>query len=145
MRASDVRSSKPSNGKHGFRAAWWLQNAHAQTMWGRFVRRIPRVPTTTECLSTPDGDQLEILSVNAEAAAPRVLLLHGLEGSSRSHYVGGILSQARARKWGASIMIFRGCGAAPNVAKRFYHSGETGDLDFAFTSLSARWPESQWF
>jgi predicted alpha/beta-fold hydrolase len=74
-----------------------------------------------------------------------VLLLHGLEGSLRSHYVGGVLSQASARGWGATLFVFRGCGAQPNVARRFYHSGETSDLQQVFITLRARWPGSPWF
>jgi predicted alpha/beta-fold hydrolase len=42
-------------------------------------------------------------------------------------------------------MLFRGCGSAPNTARRFYHSGETADLEFAFSSLCRRWPASPWF
>jgi len=98
-----------------------------------------------ECIAAPDGDNLELHHVSAPAGAPRVLLLHGLEGSARSHYVGGILAQSAARGWGATLLVFRGCGIAPNVARRFYHSGETGDLDFVIRRLSVRWPESPWF
>ncbi len=71
-------------------------------------------------------------------------MLHGLEGGSRSHYVGGFLSQAMARGWGATLLVFRGCGSAPNLARRFYHSGETADLAFAFRALRQRWPGSRW-
>jgi predicted alpha/beta-fold hydrolase len=72
-------------------------------------------------------------------------LLHGLEGSVKSHYVGGMLSQAARRGWSAHVLIFRGCGQEPNLARRFYHSGETSDLQFLFTTLRDRWPSSQWF
>ena len=74
-----------------------------------------------------------------------MLLLHGLEGSVKSHYVGGMLSQAARRGWGASVLIFRGCGEEPNLARRFYHSGETTDLEFLFSTLGDRWPSSRWF
>jgi uncharacterized protein len=127
-----------------YRPAWWLRNAHAQTLWGKFARRIPRVPATMECLRAPDGDNVELHHLPADASAPRVLMLHGLEGSRRSHYVGGILSQAHARRWGATLLVFRGCGTQPNIARRFYHSGETQDLGYVFELLSARWPESPW-
>jgi predicted alpha/beta-fold hydrolase len=53
--------------------------------------------------------------------------------------------QATRRRWGASVVIFRGCGSAPNVARRFYHSGDTSDLDFAYATLSERWPATRWF
>ena len=114
-------------------------------MWGRFARRRPRVPTTRECLESRDGDTLELHHLAGEPGAPHVLLLHGLEGSPRSHYVGGVLSLAYARGWGASLLVFRGCGSEANRARRFYHSGETEDLAFAFAQLSSRWAERLWF
>jgi predicted alpha/beta-fold hydrolase len=137
-------SSEKNAGEYKYRPAWWLRNPHAQTMWGKFARRPPRLSTTAECLRTPDGDTIELHHLPASSSAPRVLLLHGLEGSPRSHYVGGILAQAAERSWGATLLVFRGCGAEPNVARRFYHSGETTDIGFVFATLSARWPESEW-
>jgi len=113
-------------------------------MWGKFARRRSAPQTTTECLRTRDGDNIELHHLPASPNAPRILLLHGLEGSPRSHYVGGILAEAAARGWGATLLVFRGGGSAPNEARRFYHSGETGDIGFVFATLSARWPGSMW-
>jgi predicted alpha/beta-fold hydrolase len=132
-------------GEYRYRPAWWLPGAHAQTIWGRLARRRPRVPTTFECLVTPDDDSLELHHLDAPDSAPRVLLLHGLEGSVRSHYVGGLLTQAKRRGWGASLLVFRGCGSVANRARRFYHSGETRDLEHVFRTLNERWPQSTWF
>ncbi|MGH7677639.1 MAG: YheT family hydrolase [Gemmatimonadaceae bacterium] len=95
-------------------------------------------------MRTPDGDSLELHHVAAAPAAPRILLLHGLEGSPRSHYVGGILAAARVRGWGVTLLVFRGCGATPNLARRFYHSGETTDLALVYQTLSTRWPDCSW-
>jgi predicted alpha/beta-fold hydrolase len=66
--------------------------------------------------------------------------LHGLEGSWRSHYAAGVLSLARAHGWGADLLIFRGCGDAPNTARRFYHSGETDDLEFTLRRILDEFP-----
>jgi predicted alpha/beta-fold hydrolase len=41
-------------------------------------------------------------------------------------------------------MMFRGCGSAPNVARRFYHSGETTDVAWVFETLSRRSPRAPW-
>jgi predicted alpha/beta-fold hydrolase len=132
--------------EYRYRPAWWLPGPHAQTLWGRFARRIPRIRTAREIFRAPDGDRLEMHSLPSGATgAPHVLLLHGLEGSVKSHYVGGILSQAARRGWGASVLIFRGCGDEPNNARRFYHSGETSDLEFVFSTLGERWPSTKWF
>jgi len=114
-------------------------------MWGRFARRIPRVSTDMEALHTGDGDALELHHLApAKAESPRLLMLHGLEGTRESHYVGGFFARARDRGWGATLLVFRGCGAQPNVARRFYHSGETEDLDFVFKTLRQRDPGARW-
>src|SRR5688572_13148146 len=134
----------PSDGEYRYRAAWWLPGAHAQTIWGRLARRRSGLDTSSERLPTPDGDAVELLHLRSLSSGPRLLLLHGLEGSVRSHYVGGMLSQASVRGWGATLLLFRGCGAQPNAARRFYHSGETEDLQRVFTTLRTRWPESRW-
>jgi len=96
-----------------------------------------------EVLTAPDGEGLELHHLDPRRDdAPRVLMLHGLEGSRASHYVGGFFSQAQRRGWGATLLVFRGCGTQPNTARRFYHSGETTDLDFVFRALRDRWRTS---
>lgn len=92
----------------------------------------------------PDGDNVEVHVLEAPAGAPRVLMLHGLEGTIRSHYIGGVMESASARGWGVVLMMHRGCGEAPNTARRFYHSGETSDLDFVFREFSRRYAGSRW-
>ena len=66
------------------------------------------MPASSECLATPDGDSIELWHVAPTHDGPRVLLLHGLEGGARSHYVGGLLHMARRQDWGADLLIFRG-------------------------------------
>ncbi|MEE9257416.1 MAG: alpha/beta fold hydrolase, partial [bacterium] len=74
----------------------------------------------------------------AASSAPTLLILHGLEGSSRSHYVRGLAGRAAAGGWRAAAMNFRSCGGEANRLPRLYHSGETDDLDFAAASLAER-------
>lgn len=69
------------------------------------------------------------------SGAPRLLLMHGLEGTVRSHYVAPFFEEADRRGWAADLLIFRGCGTEPNRAPRFYHSGETTDLGFVLDRL----------
>lgn len=94
-----------------------------------------------EVLRTPDGDELELHSLDAPPDRPQLLLLHGLEGTVRSHYIGGIFEQARLHGWGAHLLLFRGCGSVPNRARRFYHSGETSDAAFAVDHILERYRE----
>ena len=99
-------------------------------------------PTRTERVDTPDGDFLDIHHLDAPAGAPILVLLHGLEGSIRSHYIQGLLGEASRRRWRAAVLIFRSCGDELNRTRRFYHSGETTDLAFAVDLLLNTFPES---
>ena len=125
-----------------YRPAWWVPGPHAQTLWGKFARRAAPLPTRVERWSTPDDDFIDMLRLDPpNPGSPRLFLLHGLEGTVRSHYVGGLLHVAYARGWGADMLVFRGCGEEPNKARRFYHSGETGDLTFAVDRVLAEHPQ----
>lgn len=126
-----------------YRPAWWVPGPHAQTLWGRLSRRRLRRPLRTEQWDTPDGDVVELLRLDApaRAAAPRLVLLHGLEGGPQSHYTAGLVDEAHARGWHADLLLFRGCGAAPNRARRFYHSGETDDLALVVDRLRREHPD----
>lgn len=128
-----------------FEPAWWVRGGHAQTLWGKFFRPRPPLPTRRERWETPDGDFLDMHRLDARQGAPRLLFLHGLEGTIRSHYVSGFFAEARQRGWGADLLIFRGCGDEPNRGPRFYHSGETTDLSFAFDRIRAEHPDSPIF
>jgi predicted alpha/beta-fold hydrolase len=124
--------------------AWWVPGAHLQTLWGKFFRRVPVVPTRLERWETPDGDEVEVHRLDAShdaLDAPRLVVLHGLEGTIGSHYLQGILSQAQVRGWAADVLIFRGCGSRMNRTRRMYHSGETTDVDFVVRNLIAQRPD----
>ena len=109
---------------------WWLPGAHAQTLWGKLFRREPMQPAVMERWDTPDGDFLDIHRLTAISPSPsaRLLVLHGLEGTIRSHYAQAFLREAHRRGWAADMLIFRSCGSDLNRTRRFYHSGETTDL-----------------
>jgi predicted alpha/beta-fold hydrolase len=119
--------------------AWWL-GPHTATVWGRLARREPEPAVRIEQWDTPDGDFLEIarLAPRGDAAtAPRLLLLHGLEGGLHSHYARGLFREAAARGWGMDLLLFRTCGPTPNRLPRSYHSGETSDTAFVLDQLAA--------
>jgi len=122
--------------------AWWIPGGHLQTLWGKLARRQKPAPTALERWDTPDGDFLEVHRLGAADSSPRVMLLHGLEGTVRSHYAQGLLNEAARRGWGADLLIFRSCGSEPNRAKRFYHSGETSDASFALERILKEFPTS---
>jgi len=124
-----------------YRAAWWIPGAHLRTLWGKMIRLRQHVDTRRERWETPDGDFLNIDRLDAPTGQPRLVILHGLEGSSNSHYARGLLAAARSRGWAADVPLFRSCGGEPNRLLRSYHSGETGDLDFVLRELIAAQPD----
>jgi predicted alpha/beta-fold hydrolase len=122
--------------------AWWIPGGHLQTLWGKLFRRQAAAPTVLERWDTPDEDFVELYRLQADRGAPRVVLLHGLEGTIRSHYAQGLLNEAARRGWAADLLIFRSCGSEPNLTRRFYHSGETTDAAFVLDRISREHPTS---
>jgi uncharacterized protein len=128
-----------------FRPAWWLRGAHAQTIGGRLLRGSAPLPLRRERLETPDGDflDLDFGTEPADAAAPVVVVLHGLEGGTSSGYMRQtFLELARAGLRGVGVN-FRSCGGELNRSARFYHAGETEDLAFVLQRLAERFPGSR--
>jgi len=125
-----------------FRPAWWLPGPHCQTVWRRLCGRDRNPSYRRERWETPDGDFLDLDWLEAESRpdSPLVLILHGLEGCSRARYVIGVLREVAVRKWSGLAMNFRSCSGELNRLPRFYHSGETEDLDFVASRLTEQFP-----
>ena len=118
-----------------------------QTIWGRFGRSSNLVGFEREVLTTPDDDDLVLDHVAGPAGAPRVLLLHGLEGHSRAVYIQGLARGISRAGMRATVLNFRSCARDPKTGKvipnrrpRLYHSGDTKDLDFVVRALEEREP-----
>jgi hypothetical protein len=122
-----------------FEPAWWCRNRHLQTLWPVLFRRRPKPPLRRERLELPDGDFLD-LDWTLNPTGPIVILLHGLEGSSRSHYARSMLDALPRHGLRGVLMHFRGCSGEPNRLARAYHSGETGDFDLVVQRLRERHP-----
>jgi predicted alpha/beta-fold hydrolase len=122
-----------------FQPAWWCRNPHLQTLWPVFFRRGPRPALRRERLELPDGDFVD-LDWTGNQDGPIVILLHGLEGSRRSHYARALLARLPRAGMRGVLMHFRGCSGVPNRLARAYHSGDTGDLAFLVQTLQQREP-----
>ena len=139
----------PTSVSHGcivasaFQPAWWLPGPHAQTLFPFIARRRIAITPWRERLTLPDGDFLDLdWALAAPQRSPLVLVLHGLEGSLRSHYAGGLLQSLNRAGLRGVLMHFRGCSGEPNRLPRSYHSGETGDLDWIVRELRRREPDT---
>lgn len=120
-----------------FKPAWWLPGAHAQTLWPYLARRVPAVPYRRERLELPDGDFLDLDWAGPEAG-PVVVVVHGLEGCSRSGYVQGLIGRMTRAGWRAAALNLRGRSGEPNRLVRGYHAGDTADLEYVVEALGAR-------
>jgi uncharacterized protein len=124
-----------------FKPAWWLPGPHLPTIWGKMVRRRAPVHDRLQRIATPDGDHVTLVRMGTiTEGVPHLFILHGLEGKITAKYAHGLLAGARKLGWSGDMLMFRTCDGEINRTRRFYHSGETTDLDFVIRGLIARHP-----
>ena len=71
-------------------------------------------------------------------AAPTLVALHGLEGSSEAHYMRGLAEKAFAAGFNVVRLNMRNCGGTEHLSEGLYHSGLTGDPLAVLTELRDR-------
>ncbi len=130
--------------KSQFEPAWWLKNAHAQTVWAPLMR--PEIPLNLQPqrIETPDGDFIDLFwdSTNKnDIQKPIVLILHGLAGNIKSPYAFGLMNAFSSAGWRPVFMHFRGSSGEPNRLARYYHSGDTADVAFVVNYLKEKNPQ----
>jgi uncharacterized protein len=129
-------------------APWWLPGGNAQTIWpalGARQRFGPAPRWRRERWTTPDGDFVDLdwleesgappPSIAPTAARPLLVLFHGLEGSSSSHYAQAFADVAR--EFGLRFVVphFRGCSGELNQGPRAYHSGDHEEIGWILAKL----------
>jgi hypothetical protein len=125
-----------------YRSPAWLRNGHLQTIWPYLLPR-PTIPFRRERVVAPDGDFWDFDWLTPDSArpdAPLVVVLHGLEGSSASHYVRAMMVALTARGWRGVVPHFRGCSGEPNLMPRAYHSGDHAEAGAMLAAIRARIP-----
>jgi len=138
-RAHDPRT-RPDFRPRPFHPSPWLPGPHAQTLGGKLLRPPARPPLHRVRIETPDQDFLDLdFGPDPGPGAPVVLVLHGLEGSSRRRYALAAYEALVERGIHPVGLNFRGCSGEPNRRARFYHSGETGDVAFVLEELRRRY------
>ena len=116
----------------------WLVGGNAQTIWpavlGRSYRGL-RPTFRRERWPTPDGDFIDVDWQGEATDAPLLVLFHGLEGSSTSHYALAFADWARAHGWRYAVPHCRGCSGELNLAPRAYHSGDHEEIDWILARM----------
>jgi predicted alpha/beta-fold hydrolase len=126
----------------GYRAPRWLAGAHAQTIYPALFGPAA-VVFRRERVNTPDGDFVDFDWQDADGAAPdtsTVVLFHGLEGNSSSHYARALMRRLQAIGWRGVVPHFRGCSGEPNRLPRAYHSGDYAEVGWMLSAIRARLP-----
>lgn len=125
---------------------WWLPGGNTQTIWAALYARrgasVPSLPKRTRHL-TPDGDFIDMDEFDvtqAPVGAPLLVLFHGLEGSSRSHYAQAMTVACAELGWVCVVPHFRGCSGEMNLQPRAYHSGDYTEVDWMLSQIARRHP-----
>jgi len=119
-----------------FTPPFWLRNPHLQTLWPKLFRIRPKLRLRPQRLELGDGDFID-LAWAADSGGPVVLILHGLEGTLRSHYALPTMQALAQAGYQPVFMHLRGCSGEPNRLARSYHSGASDDLAAVLALLQA--------
>lgn len=117
-----------------YQAPWWLPGGNLQTIYAAKVAQQhlgPKALWRRQRWTTPDSDFIDVdwqIASTTNAEAPLLVLFHGLEGSSESHYAAAFAAEAQRRGWYMAVPHFRGCSGEINLAPRAYHSGDYNDI-----------------
>jgi predicted alpha/beta-fold hydrolase len=107
-------------------APWWLPGGNLQTIWAaKMAQRAAQSPWyRRERWTAPDTDFIDVDWLQGAPGDTLVVLFHGLEGSSGSHYAQAFADFAREHTLAFAVPHFRGCSGELNLAPRAYHSGD---------------------
>jgi len=118
-----------------YESPWWLPGGHIQTIYAAKVARhfkTVNLAWERQRWPTPDGDFIDVDWLKKEHQsdknAPLLVLFHGLEGSSNSHYSEAFAMEVKRRGWHFALPHFRGCSGELNLAPRAYHSGDHEEI-----------------
>jgi predicted alpha/beta-fold hydrolase len=117
-----------------FHPPLWLRNAHLQTIVSaRKPRRWDYGWRSWEQLTIELGDAGQMIAEASwqpgpKPASPALILLHGLEGSARSHHIVGTSKKAYAAGFHAIRINMRNCGGTEHLTPTLYCAALSQDV-----------------
>ncbi|WP_308417130.1 YheT family hydrolase [Chitinibacter tainanensis] len=123
-----------------YQPARWLPGGHAQTIYPAVLLWQRALSYRREHWITPDLDAIGVDWTAGRAGTPLIVLFHGLEGGSRSHYAVSLFQQAYQQGWRGVVPHFRTCGNVPNRLPRSYHAGDSAEIDWVLRRLKKEHP-----
>lgn len=137
---------------NAFKPPFWLTNPHLQSILPKFFA--PKAPKYRRVVRKDSLDESDIAydfydahpiehSENSENGeleqTPLIVLFHGMEGSSDSHYARALAYQMHAQGWHFVVAHFRSCGGIPASGRVFYNAGDTGEVHYMLQNLSEKY------
>lgn len=129
-----------------YHAPSWLPGGHAQTIYPLLIKPASHA-YRRERWETPDDDFIDLDwnettgCKGTKVQSPLLVLFHGLEGSSNSHYALALMHALTAIDWGGVVVHFRGCSGESNRLSRAYHSGDSAEIHWILQRLKQDHPE----
>ena len=122
-----------------FRPRRFLSNGHLMTIVGNYIPRVYALPVEepwfVEVEPASESRRSTVLRcdcdwqpVEARRERLTLVLVHGLEGSSRSQYILGTATRAWAAGCNVVRMNMRSCGGTDELSPGIYHSGRSEDV-----------------
>ena len=123
-----------------YNAPAWLPGGNIQTIYAARLAQtyMGAAPVyRRERWTTPDADFIDLdwLADQSQSGKPLLVLFHGLEGSSQSHYALAFADYCRLVGIAYVVVHFRGCSGEINLAPRAYHSGDFEEIDWILKKM----------
>ena len=120
-------------------APFWLIGSHAQSIYPYlYGRNRPPPRYRRQRIETPDGDFIDFDWLDGNPDQPIVVLLHGLEGCSRSHYALALMHYLHKLGWNGVVPHWRSCSGELNRLPRAYHSGDYLETAWILQTIRAQ-------
>lgn len=111
----------------------WQLGGHLQTIVPYLFPQVAAQSYYRERWELEDGDFVDADWTQAPeqvaANTPVLLLLHGLEGNSQSHYARILMAEVKRRGWLGVVVHFRGCSGEANRLPRVYYAGDAEEIN----------------
>lgn len=132
-----------------FKPPFWLTNPHLQSILPKFFA--PKTPTYRRAVRKDSLDESDIAydfydahpvnvaDDNALEQTPLIVLFHGMEGSSDSHYARALAYQMHSNGWHFVVAHFRSCGGIPASGRVFYNAGDTEEVHHMLQNLRKKY------
>lgn len=127
-----------------YAAPFWLPGGHLQTIYAYFLPRPVSFRFRRERWETPDGDFIDLDWLDGTGAG-LIVLFHGLEGCSHSHYALSLAEELRRQNRRAVVVHSRGCSGEANRLARSYHAGDSAEIGWVLSRLRNEYPNYKFY